>query len=109
MASERPAPRIAMQQLITEVRDTLPFHLPPSELCQHSCSGCPKKLMEFMETELSEQEMLLDAGDEPTLGDINRLARTSRKVYNVMQKNGLVQNAMEITSSSHPNQQKTSA
>lgn len=109
MASERPSPRIAMQQLITQVRDTLPFHLPPSELCQHSCTGCPKKLIEFMETELGEQEMRLDAGDAPTLGDINRLARTSRKVYNVMQKNGLVQNAMAITSNSSPNRQTPTA
>lgn len=89
MPVTKPATDIAMRALIAEVRGALPFHLSPSELCQHSCTGCPKKLMEFMETELDNHEQQLDAGDIPTLGDINKLARTSRKVHKVMVKNGL--------------------
>lgn len=79
-----------MQQLISQIRASLPFDQPAVLLCQQHCVGCPKKLMEYLEGEVTGWESALAAGDVPTLGDIDQLARTSRKIYAVLQKNGLV-------------------
>lgn len=86
---KKPSAQIAMQQLIQQVRTALPFDQPASFLCQKHCIGCPKKLMEFLESEISSWETALDQGETPTLGDIEQLARTSRKIHTVMVKNGL--------------------
>ena len=45
--------------------------------------------MEYLESELTGWESALQAGEQPSLGDINQLAKTSRKIYRVLQKNGL--------------------
>ena len=89
MSNPKPATTEAMLALISSVRQHLPFHVSPADLCQHSCSGCPKKLMEFLDTELSDHEQNLATGHIPTLGEISKLARTSRKIHAVMVKNGL--------------------
>ena len=88
----KPDTQQAMENLVIQVRQQLPFHLPPDQLCQHSCTGCPKKLMEFLDTELEDMEQRLADGDTFSLGDINKLARTSGKIYRVMEKNGLAGN-----------------
>jgi len=86
----KPKIQHAVEQLVTRLRDELPFHLPPDQLCQHSCSGCPKKLMEYLDTELEDVEYRLTNGDEFSLGEISKLARTGGKIFKVMEKNGLV-------------------
>jgi|GEM_PF-105706 len=90
LVSQRKPDRVlAMQQLIDDIRKALPFDEPYAMLCQKQCVGCPKKLMEFLESELEGWEGTLAGGDEPSLGDINRLAKTSRKIHRVLEKNGL--------------------
>ena len=79
-----------MQHLIGQIRTALPFDQPTALLCQQHCVGCPKKLMEFIEGEVSGWENALSRGETPALGDIDQLARTSRKIYAVLEKNGLI-------------------
>ncbi|SIT10239.1 hypothetical protein [Neptunomonas antarctica] len=83
----KPDTTTAMQKLIDEVRFTIPFELPMSELCSGICTGCSKKLIDFLDMEVGEWEQRLQQGEKPGLGDINKLAKTSRKIYRVLQKN----------------------
>jgi hypothetical protein len=80
----------AMEQLIEEVRFTIPFELPVSDLCSGICNGCSKKLIDFLDMEIGDWEQRLQQGEKPGLGDIEKLAKTSRKIYRVLQKNQLV-------------------
>jgi hypothetical protein len=78
-----------MQDLIQQVRDTVPFAISPEELCSGLCHGCSKKLLEFLDMELEDWEHRLEAGEQPRLGDVQRLAKRSRKIYAVLQRNGV--------------------
>ncbi|MGL6070751.1 hypothetical protein [Craterilacuibacter sp.] len=86
----KPDTRDAMRALIDEVRHAMPFQLPIAAICQGICNGCSKKLLEFLDVELLDWEARLNAGESPKLGDIDKLARMSRKVYQVLQRNQLV-------------------
>lgn len=86
----KPDTTTAMQSLINEVRFSIPFELPMSELCSGICHGCAKKLIDFLDMELGDWEQRLQQGEKPGLGDINKLARTSQKIYRALQKNQLV-------------------
>ncbi len=79
-----------MQQLIDQARQRLPFTLPEAQLCDGICSGCSKKLLEFIDGELTDRQERLDEGETPRLGDLEKLDRTCRKIYRVLQRNELV-------------------
>ena len=86
----KPDTRAAMYTLIAQVRAAMPFHLPVAAICQGLCNGCSKKLLEFLDVELLDWQVRLDAGETPKLGEIDKLARLSGKVYKVLQRNQLV-------------------
>ena len=80
----------AMVRLISQIRSTVPFDTPIEELCNGPCTGCSKKLMDYLDMELEEKEALLTAGHNPTLGEINRLKKTAVKIHSVLVQNGLI-------------------
>lgn len=91
MKPSKPGTREAMNSLITQVRDTFPFDLPTEILCAKTCDyGCPKKLMEYLDSELLSWKVRLAAGENPNFGEIHRLGKTVQKIHRVLQKNGLV-------------------
>jgi hypothetical protein len=80
-----------MRHLVAEVREALPFHLPPERLCDGACSGgCALKLLEYLDGELEHWASRVDAGETPNFGDLARLEKTSRKIYRVLARKGLV-------------------
>ena len=79
----------AMRQLIVQIRAALPRELRGEQLCSDACEGCSVKLLTFLEDELAGWELRLDNGERPNFGDLNKLARTGRKIYRVLEKNGL--------------------
>ena len=79
-----------MQQLIQEVRETLPFGTPQGYVCADECKGCSLKLLEFLDLELMEWEDKLQQGEVPGLGDVQHIARISRKAHSVLAKNGVL-------------------
>ena len=87
----KPDTSTAMQNLIDEVRSTLPFGASEAQLCADSCQGCSMKLLEFLESELDDWEQKLQDGVKPSFGDINRMGKTCKKVYTILKKNGLVE------------------
>lgn len=69
----------------------MPFDLPEANLCSGKCNGCSQKLLDYLDIELEAWEYRLDAGESPDFGDISKMAKTSQKIYRVMQRNGLVE------------------
>jgi hypothetical protein len=86
----KPDTSAAMRLLIRQVRDAIPFDSPEAQVCDGECNGCSVKVLEYLDTELKGWEDRLAAGERPNLGDVSRLGRTSRKVYRVLERNGLV-------------------
>jgi len=87
MKPDRPT---AMKNLIQEVRMAMPFDMPEANICSGICKGCSLKLLEYLDTELEHWEYRLKEGESPSFGEINQLAKTSKKIYTVLQKNDLI-------------------
>ena len=87
-----PKPRTteAMRSLIREARSALPLDVSPEEVCLDECRGCSIKLVEYIAMEIDAWEYRLDEGAIPTFGDLDKLARSCRKIHRALQKNGLV-------------------
>lgn len=79
-----------MHHLIAQVRGAIPFDMPEAQVCLDGCEGCSRKLLEYLETELTDWERRIDEGDIPNFGDLNTLAKSSRKIHAVLKKNGLI-------------------
>jgi hypothetical protein len=86
----KPDTRTAMRRLLAEIRDTIPFGAPQTQVCGDECNACSLKLLEYLDGELCAWEARLDAGETPNLGDVSRLAKTGRKVFAALEKNGLI-------------------
>lgn len=88
----KPDTRTAMQSLIDEVRNAIPFDTAEATLCADdaSCQGCSVKLLEYLSMELDNWQQKLDDGVVPNFGELDRLGKTSKKVYKVLKKNGLI-------------------
>ena len=72
----------AMKLLIQQVETTLPFGLSEAEICAGKCVGSPKKLLEYMSSELDFWQCELANGQISKLGDVSRLANISKKFIN---------------------------
>ncbi|MGD2118285.1 MAG: hypothetical protein PVG66_08000 [Chromatiales bacterium] len=82
-----------MHNLIQQVRQVIPFDLPEARVCSphgESCIGCPQKLLEYLEMELDNWQDRLQQGEVPNFGDLDKLAKSSKKIHAIMVKNGLI-------------------
>lgn len=86
----KPDTTTAMVNLIAQVRAAMPLGLRNEQICGDSCDGCSMKLLIYLETELDAWEQRLEDGERPNFGDLNKLAKTSKKIYRVLEKNGLL-------------------
>lgn len=92
MNPRKPDTRQAMQNLLEEINRRLPLYAPEASLCRKDCVGCPRKLIQYMENEYETWRMALQDGETPSFGELNKLARSARKIYAVFVKNGLARN-----------------
>jgi hypothetical protein len=80
-----------MSALLADIRNHIPFdELNDARVCSGQCIGCPKKLLEYLEQEVEHWEGMLVNHETPKLGDIHKLARSSTKIFNVLQKNEIL-------------------
>ena len=86
----KPNTSIAMQTLIDDIKNALPFEKSEHEICAGKCIGCAKKMLEYMGGELDHFQCQLDQGEIPTLGELSDLARIAKKVHRNMVRNNLV-------------------
>ena len=78
----------AMQQLIAEIRRRIPMDATEAEVCADGCDSCSLKLLEYLRSELAGWELRLDRGEVPHFGDLDRLARSARKIRAALEKSG---------------------
>lgn len=87
----KPKTTVVMFNIIQQIGETFPFAISEQELCADTCSyGCPKKLLEYIDMEITEWEQRLENGEIPDFRDIQRLSKTGRNIYRVLEKNNLV-------------------
>ncbi len=91
----KPDTRIAMRQLIDQVRAAIPFDADEARICGGDCSGCSQKLLDYLEGELGAWEQRLAEGDLPSLADLSRLAKAARKIHGVLVRNGILSEEAE--------------
>lgn len=85
----KPNAKVAMENLIREAREKIPFDLSFDGHCEGRCDECPEKLLEFLDIDLSGWESRLKRGDTPDLGDVHTLARDCQEIYTIVRKKGL--------------------
>ncbi len=87
----KPKTPVVMRNIIQQIRSTFPFAMPEDKLCAKTCSyGCPKKLLEYMSMEIDQWEQRLKNGEIPNFNDIQKITKTSKKIYTILKKNNLV-------------------
>ncbi|MDE2222793.1 MAG: hypothetical protein KGK03_06960 [Candidatus Omnitrophica bacterium] len=86
----KPDVKTAMENLIRQARQTIPFNLSFSGNCEGRCEECPYKLLEYLDMDLANWEYRLKKGDIPTLGELHVLGSNCKDVYAILIKQGLI-------------------
>jgi len=86
----KPDAKTAMTLLLQQINDSFPFAMPEAEICAGKCTGCPKKVLEYLSSEVDYYQAQLDDQQTPLLGDISRLALVAKKSYRSLARNKLV-------------------
>lgn len=89
-SERKPDTAQAMQGLLATIAREMPLYAPEAHLCRKNCVGCPKKLMQFLENTYEHWQYALESGETPSLGDIQKLAKTATKIQAALRKNGIV-------------------
>ncbi|KFZ36709.1 hypothetical protein HR45_14725 [Shewanella mangrovi] len=79
----------AMHYLIAEIEQQIPLNISDANMCGGKCQGCPKKMLEMLDSELSYWKYA-DQSIVPSLADLNRLAKLAKRTHRVFSKNGLI-------------------
>lgn len=87
--SKKPDRKSAMLQIIEQVKDEFPLYESDTFACgpDNSCQGCPKKLLELVDTELTYWESVIARGVTPDFDEITRFGKLCKNV-----RRGLVRN-----------------
>lgn len=87
--NQKPGRTEAMQLIIDEAKTTFPLYEEETFVCgtEGNCIGCPKKLMELIDADLSYWENALKRGVIPQFDEIRRFGKLCKNV-----KRGLVRN-----------------
>lgn len=87
----KPKTTVVMKNIIQQIRTDFPFKMTEQELCASTCScGCPIKLLEYMDLEITEWEQRLEDGVIPNFKDIQKLSKSGNKIYKALKNNNLV-------------------
>jgi hypothetical protein len=87
----KPKTDVVMADIIQQIKEAFPFEMSEEEMCAETCShGCPKNLLEYIHMEITEWEQRLEKGESPNFRDIQRLSKTAKKIYAILEKNNLI-------------------
>lgn len=81
-----------MLSIIQQVKQELPLYAPETFVCgsKGNCVGCPKKLLELVDSELTYWESAMERGITPQFDEIRRFGKMCNGVRRGLQRNGLV-------------------
>ena len=90
--SRKPDRVAAMKGIIEQVKNTLPLYAAETFVCgtKGNCVGCPKKLLEMVDSELSYWESAIDRGITPQFDEIRRFGKMCSSVKRGLSRNGLI-------------------
>ncbi|WP_261817642.1 hypothetical protein [Vibrio gallicus] len=93
--TKKPDRTTAMRNIIAQAKQQFPLYEEETFVCGDgtNCVGCPKKLMELVDTELSYWESYLDRGHTPNFDDIRRFGKLCTNVKRGLGRNGIVYQA----------------
>lgn len=76
----KPDRMTAMRSIIEQVKAELPIYEPETFVCgpEGQCIGCPKKLLEMVDSEVTYWESAMERGIVPQFDEIRRLAKCAR-------------------------------
>jgi hypothetical protein len=79
----------AMQQIIDAVKIEFPLYREDTFKCgpDNSCVGCPKKLMELVDSDLSYWQHQINKGVQPTFDDLYRFGKLCKNVKRALIRN----------------------
>ena len=86
----KPDTLLAMQNLIKQIKSAIPFDLGKIDACPDNCRGCSVKLIDFLEVEIVDWEYRLENNEAPNFEDLDKLAKTAKKIHRVLISNNLI-------------------
>ena len=86
--NKKPDRQTAMRQLLTEVKQAFPLYEPETFVCgpDNKCIGCPKKLLELVDTEVSYWEH----GVTPQFDEIRQFGKLCKNVRRGLMRNNIM-------------------
>jgi hypothetical protein len=93
ITTKKPDLNSAMLSLIEEVKNELPLYESETFICgpKGNCSGCSKKLLEMVDTELMYWEHSISMGQGPNFEELRRFGKLCSSVRRGLERNGLVE------------------
>jgi hypothetical protein len=93
MMTVKPDRMSAMRNIIEQVKAELPIYESETFVCgpEGKCIGCPKKLLEMVDSELSYWESAMDRGITPQFDEIRRFGKMCTSV-----RRGLIRNNVPL-------------
>jgi hypothetical protein len=92
--NKKPDRQTAMLHIIKLVRDDFPFYDPESQICGDTCVGCPKKLLELVDSEIEEWEHKIASGETPNFAEIDSFAKLCRNIRRSLKRSGVIDNKL---------------
>ncbi|MDW1761654.1 hypothetical protein R7E79_04890 [Vibrio sp. Vb2135] len=91
----KPDRMTAMRSIIEQVKAELPIYEPETFVCgpEGQCIGCPKKLLEMVDSEVTYWESAMERGVVPQFDEIRRFGKMCTNV-----RRGLVRNSVPLLS-----------
>lgn len=89
---KKPDLKTAMQQLIAQVKTELPLYEPSTFICgtNTDCIGCPKKMLEMVDTELCYWESAMKKGNIPKFDELRQFGKLCKSVRKMLVRNNLI-------------------
>jgi hypothetical protein len=86
----------AMLQIISQVKAEFPLYEPRTFICgaNTDCSGCPKKLLEMVDSEICYWESAIKRGVVPKFDEIRRFGKMCLSVRRALLRNNLLRTPM---------------
>ncbi|CAK2086480.1 hypothetical protein [Vibrio crassostreae] len=93
LTPKKPDLNSAMLNLIEEVKNELPLYESETFICgpKGNCSGCSKKLLDMVESELMYWEHSISIGQGPNFEELRRFGKLCSSVRRGLERNGLVE------------------
>ncbi|WP_102402020.1 hypothetical protein BCV09_15450 [Vibrio cyclitrophicus] len=93
LTNKKPDLNSAMLNLIEEVKNELPLYESETFICgpKGNCSGCSRKLLEMVDSELMYWEHSISIGQGPNFEELRRFGKLCSSVRRGLERNGLVE------------------